>query len=304
MNYKIAPAIMALTLAGTHASLAQDSTCDRACLKAVADQVMTSIVQHQPTTLPMTQPYMATENLRPFQLKGMSLWRTVTAIDGTRHDVIDPQSGQIFFVAVLRETQGPAILKARIKVENHKIAEIETYISRDPADTGEHFNPTGIAKIPAFWWQTVAADKRATREQLATIGKAAFDTSIPVSYEPGCFHFEEGDKVGQAECAAPQDRPVDSKVRVPVIDVEQGIVVSIADVDGVLTSGGSFVPNSMMAAMRGSPPPNLPPRPTPLKEMAETMYVIQLSKVSAGKVQGTQAYMGGQGPGARSPWVK
>lgn len=288
-------------------ALAEGTACDRACLHAMADQVMNSIVGHQPASLPMAQPYMATENSRPFQLKGMSVWRSVTGVEGVRHDVIDPQSGQVFFVAAVQEGAAQAILTARFKVNDGKIQEIETYISRDAADTGEHFNPAGLARIPAFWWTAVAPQQRSDRNQLERIGRGAFDTSIAVNYQPGCFHFEEGDKVGQAECAAPADRPVDPKVRVPVIDVEQGIVVSIADVDGVLTPGSSFVPDSMMKTLRANPPPASSSRPMPpmlVKEMPETMSVTQLSKVVGGIVQGSQAYMNGQGPGARSPWVR
>lgn len=284
---------------------AQTDGCDRVCLRGLADQVVDSILKHQPQSVPTTSPYAATENSRAFQLRGMDLWQTASNIEGARYDVLDPQSGQGLFIAAFGERGGgQAIVVLRFKAEGTKISEIEAYVTRSASDTGEHFNPAGLAKIPAFWWQDVDGPHRSPREQLEQVGKSAFDTSVSVAYRKGCFHFEEGDKVGQDECAAPPDRPVDAKERVPVVDVQQGIVVSIGQVDGVLTTGGSFVPTSMMVTLRKGPmPPNMASRPMPLKEMPETMSVVQLTKFFDGKAQGSQAYMIGEGPAARSPWA-
>jgi len=275
---------------------ASDTECDRQCLSGFADQLVTSMINHAPDTG------------RSYRLDGFSLWRTVEGIEGVRHEVIDVEAGQLFFLVVLKETGGRGILKTRMKVDQGEISELEMYVSRDPIDTGEHFNPDGIAEMPSMWWQAVAEDQTASRDELIRVGKGAFDTSIPLSYEPGCYHYEEGDRVGTIECAAPPNRPEDENVRTPVIDETLGIVVSIADVDGAILGRGSFVPTTMLAELfeilegKGDrePPPD---HQDILQVTQQTLNVIQLTKVANGKVQGTQAYMNAQGPGARSAWL-
>ena len=42
--------------------------CDRACLSGVVDQVLASMVAHNPDTLPLAQLYEATENSHPAAL--------------------------------------------------------------------------------------------------------------------------------------------------------------------------------------------------------------------------------------------
>jgi len=287
---------------------ASDTECDRQCLSGFADQVVRSMLDHNPESLPLAVPYRATENSRAYKLEGLSLWRTVTGIEGQRYDIIDTDAGQVFFIVVINEATGKGILKTRMKVEQDKISELEMYVARDPVDTGEHFNPGGIAEIEDMWWQTVDPKQRAGRELLARVGQASFSTSEQISFQPGCYHYEEGDKVGQMQCKAPPNRPVDANARVAVIDVELGIVVSIADIHGEILSRGVFVPTTMLAEIRavmsGEIDRDLPPRPETFQPTQETLNVIQLTKVADGKIQGTQAYMNAQGPGARSPWVE
>ena len=59
---------------------------------------------------------------------GDALWGTISAMGTYKVYFADPQAGQVGFEGTIRENGTPAILVIRLKVEDRKIAEVETIV--------------------------------------------------------------------------------------------------------------------------------------------------------------------------------
>jgi hypothetical protein len=321
-------------------AFADDKPCDRACMKGFADQVLKSMVAHNPSVLPLAKSYAATENSEPAALAMMSLWRTVTGIKQTGQYVIDTQSGQIFFTAVIDESGMPSIFMGRLKIENHTVSELELYINRSRADSGFLFQTESLGKLPDSWTSPIPQGKKATREELLRVGRAIFNTSLPapqvcsdcIFMEMGGIVYEDPDylkavdpygdtkekkpvakKLVTIPCGLIPTRPGDPKARVAVIDEEQGIVISFGVVNGMVSpyllksvTETCFVPDSMIAQHReylnGLNPADLKDRNI-LREMPASVNTIEMIRFYSNQIQGMHRLMNLQGPGAGSPWV-
>src|ERR1700741_661724 len=83
--------------------------CDRTCLKGFADKLVASIVAHDPSSLPLSATYAATENSVPAAPGMMVIWRTATAAK-SHYYVIDPESAQVFLITTLSEGPNDTLL--------------------------------------------------------------------------------------------------------------------------------------------------------------------------------------------------
>jgi hypothetical protein len=335
----ITTVLINLTVLSTSA-FAGSKPCDRACLKGFTDQVLKSMVDHNPTALPLSKSYAATENSQPSSLNMMSLWRTVTGIKQTGQHIIDTQSGQIFFSAVVDESGMPSIFLGRLKIENRSISELELYINRSRADSGFLFQPESLGKVPDSWTAPIPQGKKATREELLAVGRSIFDTSLPapevcsdcIFMEMGGIVYEDPDylkavdpygdpkeeksvekKLVTIPCGLIPTRPGDPNARVAVIDEEQGIVISFGVVNGMVSpyllktvTETCFVPDSMIAQhreyLKGLNQEDLKDRNI-LREMPASVNTIEMIRFHSNQVQGMHRLMNLQGPGAGSPWV-
>lgn len=321
------------------ASAMQTESCTRDCLKGIADRVFESMVDGDPAGLPLSRSYAATENSQPAAIPMMSPWRTAIGITQVGQYIIDPQAGQIFFTASLDENGVPALLMARLKVEDHRISELELYINRSRADSGFLFQPEALANPLNAWTEPVPKDQRATREELLKVGKAIFDTGIPVPesaqacvlMEMGGMVYEDPDYLPAVmdvdqefrdltgkeritiPCGLIPNRPTDPDARVEVIDEEQGIVVSFAIVHGYvspyLVTGATescFVPDTMIkdhrSYLKALDSKVIQSRKV-LREMPASVATVEVVRFHSNRIQGMHRYMNLQGPGAVSPWV-
>ena len=248
-------------------SRAAAPSCDRPCLKGFADKLVASIVAHDPTNLPLSPVYAATENSVPSALGMMVIWRTATAAK-SRYDVIDPESAQVFLITTISEGPNDTLLFGRLKIRGNLIAEIELYTNRSRGQGGFQFDPDGPAHFPTAWTIPIGPERRASRAQLLEAGRSIFDTSVPApDVAPGCVIMENGKVVAEnpevlkhigptqndtpkandekaklalnpdgtvsVPCGNPPNRPTDKQARTTIIDEEQGVVVSLAIVSGI-----------------------------------------------------------------------
>jgi hypothetical protein len=331
--------IAAIALLSTSV-FAESKPCDRACLKGFADQALKSMVDHNPSVLPVSKSYSATENSQPSSLNMMSLWRTVTGIKQMGQYVIDSQAGQVFFTAVVDESGMPSIFIGRLKIENSTISELELYINRSRGDSGFLFQPEKLGKLPVSWTSPIPKGKKATREELLRVGRAIFDTSLPalevcsdcIFMEMGGIVYEDPDylkavdpygeskkteaavnKLVTIPCGLIPTRPGDPNARVAVIDEEQGIVIAFGTVSGMISpyllktvTETCFVPDSMIAQhreyLKGLKQEDLKDRNI-LREMPASVNTIEMIRFHSNQIQGMHRLMNLQGPGAGSPWV-
>lgn len=339
-NKYLIPGAAALLLLST-ASQASEAACDRSCLKGFADKLVASVVAHDPTKLPLSQVYAATENSIPSALNMMVIWRTTTAAKGSYY-VIDPQSEQVFLIVTISEGASDTLLYGRLKVHEGLISELELYTTRSRGEGGFTFGPEGVANFPAAWTIPVAPERRMSRAQLLQAGRSIFDTSVPApDPAPGCLLMEDGKVVGEnpdvlkfvggsaqpaqdspprnpdgtvpIPCGNPPGRPTDKNARTDIADEELGVVVSLAVVHGMVEpyvitnpTESAFVPNAMLdpyAKMLKLQQSSGKYHAPAVRPMPATQAVAELHRIYDGKMQGLMMLHSTGAPGSRSPWV-
>jgi len=332
---------LTLVLASPGVSPAAFPACDRDCLKGFADKVIASIVAHDPMALPLAPIYGATENSAPSAPNMMVVWRTASGAKN-RYDVIDPTTGQVFLMATLSEGPHDTLLYGRIKVQDSKISELELYTTRSRGQGGFQFGSEGAANFPPAWTSTVPPGRRASRAELLQAGRSIFDTRIKApEVAPGCVIMEDGKvvaenpdvakSVGPANqankppamtnsdgtvpipCGNPPGRPTDPQARANIVDEEQGVVVSLAMVEGMtepylvtVPTESAFVPNAMLqpyADMLAKQQASGKFTAPALRPMRATQVVAELHRIYDGKLQGLMMLHSTGAPGASSPWV-
>ncbi|MGA3295706.1 MAG: hypothetical protein ABSE45_17200 [Candidatus Acidiferrales bacterium] len=157
---------------------ADASSCDRECLNGFVDRYLDAVVAHDPSRLPLTKTVKFTEDGQRLGL-GDGFWRTATERGTYKFYMDDPQAGQVVFFGTMREAGTPVSLVLRLKIENRKIAEIETIVVRQgmnparPNDTGaESFEKLG-GPDPLFL-EAIPPAERVSRDELARTANKYF----------------------------------------------------------------------------------------------------------------------------------
>jgi hypothetical protein len=180
--------------------------CDRTCLKTILDQYLNAVAKHDPSAAPLVVGFRQTENAVVVRLN-TGLWKSVSSLGKLQRRYLDPVSGQAAYFGIIEEQKGPAIVTARIKVEQRKITEAEWMIARkenpglnglgkDGQPSGNFFDPDNLAANPPPD-RVVPKDARLSRESLAAITNSYFDGitthdgSIILAH-PGCTRVENG----------------------------------------------------------------------------------------------------------------
>ena len=326
-------------LAGaTAAQAAAATTCDRACLHDITDGLLASMAGHDPARLPLSKTYLATLNGVPEAPSMMSPWEMTTGL-GSRFYVIDPVSEQVLFIATMKEGAGSALLFGRLEVDGRRqLTQIELYVNRSRGDGGFMFDADGPAHLPSVWTERVPAARLPSRSELLQAGRSIFDASIPgPRIAATCEMMENGRLVAEnpkvlkwigvggrtlhanpdgslpIPCGSPPDRPSDPQARSNIADTQQGIVVSIATVRGVVEpylitdpTVSAYVPYAMLKpyvnmlshqhasgqftqpALQASPAANT---------------TVEIYRIFDGKLQGMHLLEHMEPAGAISPWV-
>lgn len=339
MKLKIA-AILAgslLSIAPAAAAPAAPATCDRACMSGMVDQLLASMVAHDPDTLPLATEYGATENSHPAALGMMEAWRTITRAGKPSLLAIDTDRGSAYFALTVDEGGSPSVLWGRIGVENRKIDAIEIFINRSRGDHGFSFSaqqlPDNYRKIMA----PPANRVKASHAELERLARAAFDASdsLQVKIAGDCQFTELGSKVvdpglpdtpppaatdqgardplAPLGCVFPPYRPTDKKARVIAIDDELGLVVVAGVVPGHVYPYpyfghmlSAFIPDDMKAPQQAQQDwieRHLRGHGAPIVEPApatgETMQVLQYYN---GALEASQINVYLSGPDMRPVW--
>ena len=157
---------------------AASNACDRDCLNEFVDQYLDAVVAHDPSRLPLTKTVKFTEDGQRLEL-GDGFWRTATARGTYKFYMDDPVVGQVVYFGTMREADSPVSLVLRLKIEDKKIAEIETIVVRTgmnparPNDTGaESFEKLG-GPDPLFL-ETIPPAERVSRDELARTANKYF----------------------------------------------------------------------------------------------------------------------------------
>ena len=149
---------------------AGESSCDRACLDGLLDQYLDALAANDPVRLPVTKTVKFTEDGQRLNL-GDGLWNTATGRGTYKFYMDDVQAGQVGFFGTMREAGEPIIISLRLKIENHKIAEIETIVVRNK---GEAENLEKRGHPDPLFMETIPAADRASRAELVDTANMYF----------------------------------------------------------------------------------------------------------------------------------
>lgn len=220
--------------------------CDRECLNGLVDTYLEAMVAQDPEAAPLADDIRYTENTRPLEI-GEGLWETASAgATDFRIYVPDPVARQVGFMGVVVDSDAPALLALRLKVEDGEITEAEHVVARD-------LGPSNLANLetprPGLL-ETVPEAERLPRELMLILGGSYYD-SIEQSdgeaslYADDCERRENGIVTAGGEgtgfdgeprlgCAEQMDTRVFTYIdsidlrRVWIADEETGLVFGLS----------------------------------------------------------------------------
>jgi len=168
--------------------------CDRACLNGFADEFLAALVAHDPSHLPLGREARYTENGQTLRL-GDGFWSTASALPTYKIYADDPQAGQVMFMGVMQENGAPVIFCSRLKVELHKITEMEVIISRK--EPGSLARPENLVTPNPIFAETVAPAQRRSRANMIAIANSYFNAiekghASFVPFDTNCNRIESG----------------------------------------------------------------------------------------------------------------
>ena len=227
------------------ASTSQAATCTRASLTSVVDNYFKVVETHNMSKLKTAKNLRITENGQDIQ-PGEGLMKSggKTLL---RRDVIDTERCAAVSEAVTEETIDGALTQAvmavRLKVEDKKVSEIETLVTREK-EQKTFYNPKALLATSDQDWKTpLPAAARKSRAYMNDVANKHFSAFTKDKVEDGpyaevCHRWEGG---LQTTLKTPKCSPQGMGLfinhthrRFPVADLELGITAGFMNFGGAL----------------------------------------------------------------------
>ena len=249
--------LIGVTICGLLACVATQAatpstSCDRDCLKSLADRYVAALVAHDPSKLPLARDVKIVENIQRIR-PGEGLWKTASAVPGPfRIYVPDAVAQQVGLLAVMQEQGNPIQLGLRLKLEGGKITEAEHVVVHKLRD--EVMANLQTPRVPLV--SAVEDSYRDSRGRLLAIGASYYDAldlnnGSLAPFADDCVRFENGGQsvrkpvpagpggddfapFGAMGCAAQIDSQVMAYItriddrRVGIADEENGLVFGLS----------------------------------------------------------------------------
>lgn len=242
---------------------AQDAQCDNACLVELARQYMAEVYKDNPSieaaratandvvrrdfsALPWGERVRFTENNVAMMI-GEGFWG---AARGSYTELLvlpDATTGNVIWYGITEEHEQAAYHGMRLKVEDRKITDVETYFGRE--GTPDLFAATANYSPSATFTQSLPMDQRRDRQRMTVIvngylaSKQTNDGRVMVGFTNDCARVTNGINVTQGNywaaditegCGQQLEegiyKPVDRirARRFPVVNEETGVVVALS----------------------------------------------------------------------------
>lgn len=226
---------------------AQGAGCDGDCLARTAESYMEALVEQEHERLPWADVVRFTED-QVSMMVGDALWGSISSRSEEPFVVVDEQSGNAAWFGWVEEHGAPAYYGMRLRVDDGRIAEIETVVAREEEPGPFSEDVHGFDPGPAFD-AAVPEAERAPRERLVDIAAGHYSTlqmndgTLFTHYADDCEWVENGASVTHDASGDPQGcrarlelglfRPVDRvrDRRFPLVNEEKGIVVAFSTRD-------------------------------------------------------------------------
>ncbi|HEY8520831.1 MAG TPA: hypothetical protein VIN61_12175 [Gammaproteobacteria bacterium] len=200
---------------GGDAAFAQRAACDRACLEGFAERYLDALIANAPEALPLARDVRFTENGQRLEI-GDGLWRSVKGKGRYRLYVTDMEAGQVAFLGTIveddRDPAGgvPALVAARLEIENGAIAEIEQMTVRN-REAAERVEALGAPR--AAFLATVPERERMSRADLIATADKYFsgmqqnDGKGDYPFADDCNRIENGTQTTNRPTPPGETRP-------------------------------------------------------------------------------------------------
>lgn len=243
MRHSIALTLLSVVLTAsvngqTPAPAAAD-TCGRECLRGFITQYLDAMIRHDPKAVPTAPTTRFTEDTKTLPL-GEGLWKGASKIRPYRQDFLDVRDGVAASHVVVEENGTPVMLALRLKIENKKITEIETMVTRNKAE-GAIFDIEKLTAPHAAMNVVPDPSQRMSRAELIRIAEVyvaglkvggSFD-AVDAPFSPDAYRIENGVLTAGPGARAGSENirtqrimaHPDVSYRVAAVDEEMGIVL-------------------------------------------------------------------------------
>ena len=224
--------------AQAQAGMAAD-TCSCECLRGFITQYLDAMISHNPKAIPTAPNARFTEDTKTLPL-GEGLWKGASKVRAYRQDFLDVREGVAASHVVVEENGTPVMLALRLKIENGKIAEIETMVTRSKAE-GALFDIEKLTTAHAAMNVVPDASQRMSRAELIRIAEiyaaglkigGKFE-AVNAPFAPGAYRIENGILTAGPGARAGSENistqtvmaHPDLSYRVAAVDEEMGVVL-------------------------------------------------------------------------------
>lgn len=250
--------------------------CNSQCLRTFADQYLAALAANDISMLKVNPNLRVSENSHAIAL-GDNSWKTIQKIRPEKLVFTDPFAGQVLIMSTAEMGAAePFMYSVRLKVEGGKLSESETMIASQ-RNAGMHFRPDLLTEAATVLDATVSANQRMARADLLKAARIAWGqdagTALPVAKT--CQRYENWEAGAEPCRAGGAARAGARNSRIPLVDVEKGVVVNYQLQDSP-NPGGRRESNSATPVFYYQP---------------LTFYVMQLAKISGGEIQGSGVFM-------------
>lgn len=255
------------------------SDCSSDCLRTVMDKYLAAWAAHDPSSLQVTPTLRVAENGHAVAL-GDNVWKTIARLGAQKIVFADPFAGQVLALGTLEmRAHESFIYSVRLKIDKGRIAESETMVSSDKI-AGQHFRPDLIGQS-ASQFSDLPAGQRLSRSDLLKQARIIWglDSGTAPQQSDSCMHYENFESPGGGTHCRPGPGRDARERRIPLVDVEKGVVVK-------------YQLEDFSDPQPRDPPPGEAETKTPIFYYWPLTFLnMQVAKVADGKFQADEVFM-------------
>lgn len=208
------------------------NTCDRECLRGFVSQYLDAMMAHNPKALATAATARFTENTKTIPL-GEGLWKGASKIRPYRQDFLDVRDGMAASHVIVEENGKPVMLALRLKIENKKVTEIETMVTRSKEE-GAIFDIEKLTAPHAAMNVVPDASQKTSRAELIRISEyypaglkvgGSFD-AVNAPFAADAYRIENG-----VNMAGPGARAGGENIRTGKVSAHPDVTYRVAAVD-------------------------------------------------------------------------
>lgn len=194
-----------ITISSLNSVAADKVTCDRECLKGFVTSYLDALVAQKPDTLPFSQKIKFTEDCKEKKV-GEGLWQSKINLTDYRRDIIDVKQGVAVSFTVIEEKELPVLFVFRLKIEDQKIAEIESTVVRGKEE-GMLFNTENLKTVSKGMTYVPQKNQLVEREKAIKMAltypeglKVGSFVKVDSPMADNAYRYENGQLMAGPEC--------------------------------------------------------------------------------------------------------